>query len=522
MDIDRSFRNVFFMVVILFSSTCHSLDRVGAGVIAFPAEPSDTVIVLDDLPDTDLYSLRTENEYDLVFNFDISKYIGNLDKLIAHGLINQEVKIAVAAYDVDNGPESNAQFYNDCDGDGIEDLVYFEVDEVYLNGKKIGELTSGNNQWAVAKNVLTTDIRQLNFPQNIGATAANVIQIKIDSKNANIELSSGQIGCKRWAAEVDFITVQFDVIDPFVLIPGFGGNSDTFDSSGYKDELMNYYGIPSEVIAYESPANAISYPIQCAKVDTSYKYNHYSIQEQIIALANNWHTDSLNIVAHSKGGLESLYLIDWVLKNNTLVTAAAINNTLQPTKLIIKSLTTHGTPFEGSKLANWVLDTLNTGVGFANLVPYVEHLIPGLCDLTTHKATLFSKNLNFSNKLQQLKIGATLDAYGDSIITDDEISGNTFALLGYDTNVKFWSITGGNKIADYDFESPWFIKTDIKDLVEENDTLVTVKSATSTKESNNVIPIITGANHGTIIGLPEQTIVLNHFKNRTIKWGDMQ
>tara|TARA_R110001583_G_scaffold65684_3_gene189648 strand:- start:1801 stop:3324 length:1524 start_codon:yes stop_codon:yes gene_type:complete len=505
---------------MLFSSICKSLDRVGAGVIPFPAEPSDTIIILDNLPDTDLYTLRTENEYDLTFNFDISKYIGDVDKLLQHGLIDEEIKIAIAAFDVDNGQTSDEQFLFDCDNDGTPELIYYEVDEVFLNGKKIGELTSGNNQWAVSKNVLTVDVRQLNFPANIGATAQNVIHIKIDSKNSDVILSSGQQGCKKWAAEVDFIAVQFDVIDPFLIIPGFGGSPANLSSQMFKENLMNTYGIPSEIISYSSPDYIPFDSNPCESVELSYKGTINEIKTKTLALAEQWQTDSLNIVGHSKGGLESLYLIENLLNFQDRVNVGVFNNTKVPSILTVDTLATYGTPYEGTLLADWGTGPITGHVSEFLLTNFT----PGLCDLTTSRATKFTNGFNFGDAFHHIKMGGDADFNFNGLLSTGEIYGAQMAtpILTDNFHRRLWQITGGptnSFILTSPFSIPIRIPLSLRNTPP-NDIMVKVSSALSAEVADSRISILAGKNHGTIVDDGMQNKLIEQFKEYDILWRD--
>ena len=522
MDIYKLLQNALFIVIILFSSICSSLERVGAGVISFPDEPSDTTIILDNLPDTDKYTLRTTNEYDLIFDFNISKYIGDVDKLLAHGLIDPEVKIAVAAFDVDNGQSRDSQLLYDCDNDGEADLLYYEVDEVFLNGIKIGELTSGDNQWAVSKNVLTVDIRQLNFPSAPGTPVSNVIQIKIDSRNSDVVLSSGQIGCQRWAAEVDFISIQFDVIDPFILIPGFGGMPDSFNDNAFKENLMNTYGIPSEILSYDSPDVMFFSSELCESLELSYKGTINSIKAQTITLAELWQTDSLNIIGHSKGGLESLYLIKSLQVFEDKVNVGNFNNTKIPDKLTIDSLSTYGTPYEGTLLADWLVDSTSP---LASEFLLVSNLMPGLCDLTTYKAKKYSNGFNFGDSFYHLKVGGYADTDRNGRLSTGEISGAqmSFPLLTNPLHNQLWAITGG-QVATFNWASPFSIPIPIPlslRNVPANDIMVKASSATSVKIVAANLSIIESKNHGTIIDESMQDKIIEQFKIYDL-WRDIK
>ena len=115
------------------------------------AEPSSRFVVNDaDSTTIDVYLLRSQGP--IVIDVKTRRYIGptdargyllNVAALRARGIVGDMVSITLPAYDVDETTPPNM----DCDDDGTIDRLTSEIDELFLNGEKIGTLTGSNNRW---------------------------------------------------------------------------------------------------------------------------------------------------------------------------------------------------------------------------------------------------------------------------------------------------------------------------------------------------------------------------------------
>jgi hypothetical protein len=271
-------------------------------------------------------------------------------------------------------------FFIACYGETLE--VYYQIDEVYVNGTKVGNLNSGNDLWSREENEFSFDVGLLNFPTYEGGAASNSIQIKIDVKNSELPPNN----CVQYATEIDFLTIQYEVIDPFVLIPGLGGSPSSFAASGYVENLKNTYGIPSKILSYDSP---LITPLNqgCAAFPSSYNQTTIPIKDKIVQAANEWGTDAINIIAHSKGGLEGVNLINSLLFNETMVDAGVFNDAIIESRLKVNTLSTHGSPFEGTRLADKLIQPI---AKVSYQFTLTQDLLIGLCDLTV-KGQLISQ-----------------------------------------------------------------------------------------------------------------------------------
>jgi len=383
-------------------------------------------------------------------------------------------------------------------------------------------LESGNNQWATKKNIIIANISQLNFPTEVGGIGNNTIQIKIDSKNKYVELSNNEIGCQAWAAEIDFIAIQYSVIDPFILIPGFGGDPKRFNDNQYKEYLMNTYGIPSEVISYAPLSTPSTSYFICDAQNQNYEENLSIINQQVLAIADNWKTDSLNIIGHSKGGLESLNLISDLLEQQYTVNVGQLNNLNLPSTLTINTLTTLGTPYKGTLLADWVTKPART---FTDQFSVFKEFMPSLCDLQVDNATIFTEQFHFGESLRSIMVAADADTNSSGRLSLSEIEGSQLdatskgwsinrAALSLIIGNFAWRITAGpvhKLVINPPYNIPFLIQDSVRPP---NDIMVKVASSNSGDyvSGGYGIWLFEKANHGTIVSNTIQDRIINQFK----------
>jgi len=501
---------LWFMVTIsfLFSPPSLSAIRVGDANIDFPFKATDTTIILDDLPDTDRYVGNEKQGADLTFDFDIQRYIGDLDKLRQNRLIEEYATISLAVFDVDNASEG-ATLERDCDGDGELETVAYEINEVYLNGQKIGVLKSGNDQWSLNSGT-KVPVELLNFPNSQGVGGQNKIEVHVDTGNETVVTSSEQVGCMVWKAEVDFVTIKFNVIDPFILLPGIGGSETSLVNSNYKSHLMNKYGIPSEIISYPPPnikddPFAMTY-FNCADVPVSFDLNKEVILPQIASFASEWKTDSINIAAHSKGGLESLTITKAMnIKEEVKIYSANINNTLEEITLKVNTISSHASPFLGARIADKLKGSatyFGKRIADYEVFENAQNFVPQLCDLSTKNAVAHSSVFDFREDIAQFKIASDAHASGGNWLSASDLAGNQIQniVLGH----AAWKITGGTDIKDQEFKK--------------NDTMVTQESAASSAEATKKSTHYVLKNHGTVIDEEMQESVIIQFMGRVLPW----
>lgn len=166
--------------------------RLPAAVRSSPFDPpAEDVFVADDGPGLDTgCTFNTDPNHPLVIDVLIDQAVGPVDgngflvdpgALIAAGVIPATVEVTLPAFDVDvNGsppPES---------------------DQVLLNGQSLGFLSGDNAIWKL--NGFTVGVDKIKFPPPSGGTAANRVQINVDT------LSSG-----RWCTAIDWVALVLPI-----------------------------------------------------------------------------------------------------------------------------------------------------------------------------------------------------------------------------------------------------------------------------------------------------------------------
>lgn len=167
------------------------------------AEPSDTFVV-NDTDSATIDKVLFNKDGSIYIDVPIRRYVGktdangyllNANSLIANGIVSKTASIFMPVFDIDDQPFINDFF--DCDSDGIvDDMLTHEVDEVFLNGEKIGTLKGDSLVWYL--NDFAVDISKIKFPSVPGETAINQFRIDIDVANQDVVLSSGAVGCGLW------------------------------------------------------------------------------------------------------------------------------------------------------------------------------------------------------------------------------------------------------------------------------------------------------------------------------------
>lgn len=243
----------------------------------------------------------------LVITLKVGRVVGDLDKLKANGLISQTAKLKLPAFDVDffgGGGQFNP-----------------ERDRVTFNGNVVpGEFLQGdNNIWRL--NEFEIPIDWVSFPSDPGqggtvTPADNTIRIDIDTANAD----------EVWCVAIDWVEVQIDVVRPVVMAHGILSSGATWASQWVPG--LNQLGIPN------------TNELNMGNLD-SIGNNAGKIANVVTASKQRWGVDRVNLVAHSKGGLDSR---EYVENADT-----------------VEQLIQLGTPNAGSPLADKIQEILIRG-----------------------------------------------------------------------------------------------------------------------------------------------------------------
>ncbi|WP_298361282.1 carboxypeptidase regulatory-like domain-containing protein [Runella sp.] len=270
----------------------------------------DKYLFRKDVPNGRLtFNVDITRYYSNRMKFDAQGFLTNVPELVERGLIPKMVRLTMRIYDVDH----NSQY--DGNGDGIADP---EIDYVYVNGKlitttsgQIWTLGSGNNTWSTPS--IMIPIEYIKFPSQTGNAntlpkAENSIQIAIDVPNTTY-----------WAIECDWISINIESKAlPLVFVRGFG-----IASGGIGDtpsEIWQNFadfaardGIPFHIAQSLDPCGGI--------ID-----NGNRIGNEIAIAKNTFGTQKINLVAHSKGGLDSRAYLRWGTDVKNLVQLGTPNH----------------------------------------------------------------------------------------------------------------------------------------------------------------------------------------------------
>ncbi len=262
-----------------------------------PPDKDDVTFVVDDAPGLDT-GCTFRSGGPLIFNVPITRHIGDRDKLLASGAIKPTATLRMPAFDVDyNGsppPERN---------------------RVSINGHVVpGDfLTGENNVWKL--NAFEIPVDWLEFPA-AGDPKANpaLNQIRVDIDTAS--------SSERWCTAIDWAALSIKVTRPHLLVHGILSDATTW--AGPWNAGLDSRGIPHDAIDLSPGSIALD----------SISDNAGDIAARVTQLKTKWGVDKLNIVSHSKGGLDSRHFAE---------THDSVNRLIQL-----------GTPNAGSPLADYV------------------------------------------------------------------------------------------------------------------------------------------------------------------------
>ncbi|MEA5260972.1 carboxypeptidase regulatory-like domain-containing protein [Arcicella aquatica] len=297
--------------------------------------------------------------YTNAMQFDSQGFLTNAPELIKKGLIPAEAFLAINIFDVDD----KSQY--DGNGDGIADP---EVDHVYVNGNlikvngKAKELSSGDQTWSTFSCYIP--IEYLKFPTRMGdkntsPKAENIVEIDVDVPNTTY-----------WAVQCDWVSIKIkNTIRPIVFVRGWSANSSATALKTWKPFMgfADRDGIPYHLATTIEPSGGIG-------------SNSLLIKKEIILAKKKLGVQKVNIVAHSKGGLDSrLYL-----RSN----------------YDVENLVQIGTPNHGSEFAA-ILNNEYSSEAFKNLDPdwLANHF--NYLEEKQEKA-LYLKELNKETKIYQI------------------------------------------------------------------------------------------------------------------------
>jgi pimeloyl-ACP methyl ester carboxylesterase len=212
----------------------------------------------------------------LVFTVKVTRVVGDVAKLKANGLISEMATVQMPAFDVDffgGGGQFNP-----------------ERDRVTFNGNVVpGEFLIGdNNVWRL--NEYAVPIEWVNFPSDPGPSgsvtpADNTIRIDIDTANSELV----------WCTSIDWAAITIDVARPVVMAHGILSSGSTW--SGVWVPNLNQLGLPN------------SNRLNMGNLD-GIQSNAGKIAAEVADARQRWGVDKVNLVCHSKGGLDSRHFVE--------------------------------------------------------------------------------------------------------------------------------------------------------------------------------------------------------------------
>ncbi len=301
----------FIVLILVFGLTVSAQDRpavnrsatISALNTTSPFEPPDVndyTFVINSGTGLDT-GCTFRNGGPLRITLPIGRVLGNLAALKANGLVPVTVRVEFPAFDVDSA--------------GAPGLPP-ERDRVSVNGNVVpGEFTTGiNSVWVMQR--FNIPIEWLNLPTE-PASGGNVtptdneIRIDIDTASGNDE---------NWCTAVDWVTITID--NPIPPRPWIGAHGIFSEGS-----IWNGLWVP-RIRALGIPADTGP---NMGRLDTI-QNNAVKIGNAVSEARARWGVDRVNIVAHSKGGIDSRHFIE--------------------NSKSVERLVQLGTPNAGSPLAN--------------------------------------------------------------------------------------------------------------------------------------------------------------------------
>lgn len=240
-----------------------------------PPEMNDTTFVVDCGGGLDTGCTFRDGS-PLVFNIEVTRVVGDVDKLKANGLISEMATLQMPAFDVDffgGGGQFNP-----------------ERDRVRFNGNVVPDefLRGDNNVWRL--NEFSVPIGDVNFPSDPGpggsvTPAINTVSIEIDTANSELV----------WCTAIDWAAITFEVARPVVMAHGILSNGGTW--GGVWVPNLNQLGLPN------------SNRLNMGNLD-SIQNNAGKIAGEVANAKQRWGVDKVNLVCHSKGGLDSRHFVE--------------------------------------------------------------------------------------------------------------------------------------------------------------------------------------------------------------------
>ena len=330
---------VLILAACTFYLPAHAQDVRSAELLGsspFPApEASDSLFVIDTHPFLDTPCLF-RGDGPMVIEFDVTRVVGPTNKtiqeLVAGGVIASQAELILPAFDVDfNGT-----------GPGVNP----ERDRISFNGRVLDPpfLMGDDGIWRL--NSFRVNVADVMFPSDPGLNgtvvpAENVVRVDIDTAN----------GSEEWCTAIDWIALKIEVVRPIAFFHGILSNQGIWDGLWVPTlEARGFLTDRRNLGALDSIQN------NAAKIATV-----------VNRMRDRLGVDKVNIVAHSKGGLDSRHYVE--------------------NRDTVERVVQLGTPNLGSPLADYIQAGSVILIGVGNTVLLDLALPAGFQLTTSHMVT---------------------------------------------------------------------------------------------------------------------------------------
>jgi len=221
--------------------------------------------------------------------------------MVAAKVVGQRAKVSFPVFDIDDK--------------AVVPGIAPEVDRLSWNGEFIKTLAGFNNTWV--NDSFEIDISKVKFASAENPGVVNELRVDIDTANTQ----------EAWCMAIDWVGIEFDAAFPFVLAHGIAANRDTWlaaDAPGVLAE-MDKAGVLYERFSTANKNGAVT-------------ANAADLKGQIAAFLQTVKAKKVNLIVHSKGGLDGQAL--------AAISAPAFE---------VLSLGTLSTPHRGSVVADLTL-----------------------------------------------------------------------------------------------------------------------------------------------------------------------
>lgn len=272
-----------------------------SSTIAAPTS-GDTLFVADCPIDGDLDTTCQTGQLRISLKVPRVMTRDQISRLRAYGLISDKARLTMPAFDVDSTKSGSCGCQSSPEPEF--DLVKFNNREV-RNGNGTPYLEGDCGAWRL--NSFDIPLDWINFADDPGFNqtaipAENIITIDVDVKNQE----------KCWCTSIDWASLEiFTPVRPLVMVHGVNSSGETWN--GFPDinspgainfiDSFSQRGLPVDAITLDNS------PI--IRNLNSFEENAITIGNAVRANQNRWGVDKVNLLCHSKGGLDSREYVEF-------------------------------------------------------------------------------------------------------------------------------------------------------------------------------------------------------------------